>query len=50
MYVKIRHFFETIRGESLGTKDLQNWADSYSKLVKDDIIKAESVRGSKAFF
>lgn len=37
-YVKLRHFFEIIRGENVTDEDIQHWADRFSVIMRELLI------------
>jgi phosphoglycolate phosphatase-like HAD superfamily hydrolase len=48
-YVKIRHFFENIISQAVSDEKIQRFAAAYSEIVKDKIIAADAVSGSREF-
>jgi len=48
-YDKIRHFFNHIRGETIGEDQVNHWAQEYSRAVKQAVIDAKPVSGSLEF-
>jgi phosphoglycolate phosphatase-like HAD superfamily hydrolase len=48
-YEKIVYFFQKIRGESITEGKVQNLAAQFSDIVRQDIVKAEPVKGSVEF-
>jgi phosphoglycolate phosphatase-like HAD superfamily hydrolase len=48
-YEKIDYFFHKIRGESISKDSVQTLAAQFSDIVRQDIIKAEPVKGSLEF-
>jgi phosphoglycolate phosphatase-like HAD superfamily hydrolase len=48
-YEKIDYFFQKIRGESVSEDKVQNLAAQFSDIVRQDVIKAEPVKGSVEF-
>jgi len=48
-YEKIRYFFGEIRNETISDADVQTLSKQYTKLVKQKVIDAESVKGSLEF-
>jgi phosphoglycolate phosphatase-like HAD superfamily hydrolase len=48
-YEKIDYFFHKIRGESISKDSVQTLAAQFSNIVRQDIVKAEPVKGSLEF-
>ena len=48
-YEKIGYFFQKIRGESISEDSVQNLAARFSEIVRQDVVKAEPVKGSMEF-
>jgi phosphoglycolate phosphatase-like HAD superfamily hydrolase len=48
-YEKIKYFFQKIRGESILEDSVQKLAARFSDIVRQDVIKAEPVKGSVEF-
>ena len=48
-HVKIRYFFETIRRGSISEKEVFEWADKYSAIVKQQVIEAPAIAGATEF-
>jgi phosphoglycolate phosphatase-like HAD superfamily hydrolase len=48
-YEKIDYFFHKIRGESISKNSVQTLAAQFSNIVRQDIVKAEPVKGSLEF-
>ncbi len=48
-YVKIKHFFNSIRHEDVQQQDIDRYAQKYSVIVKADVIAAEAIDGSVEF-
>ena len=48
-YKKIDFFFSTIRGEPISLELINHWADQFSELVIQDVMKARPVGGSLEF-
>ena len=48
-YEKIDYFFHKIRGESISKDSVQTLAAQFSNIIRQDIVKAEPVKGSLEF-
>ena len=48
-YKKIAYFFSEIRQEPISDLSIKKWADQYSNLVEQEIVEAQSVKGSLEF-
>jgi len=48
-YEKIDYFFHKIRGESISKDNVETLAAQFSDIVRQDIVKAEPVKGSLEF-
>lgn len=40
-YVKFRHFFEEIRKESITEHEIKSWSESFSKVMKSNLINSD---------
>jgi len=48
-YFKIRHFFEQILARPVSDEQVMELAQKYSTIVKDNVVEAAAVKGSKEF-
>ena len=48
-YKKIEFFFNAIRNESIDSESVNHWANKFSKLVTQDVLEANPVKGSLEF-
>lgn len=38
-YVKFRHFFEEIRGEKITEKEIKEWANKFSQIMREELVQ-----------
>ncbi len=48
-YVKIKHFFNNIRGEEVSKERLAGYVKQYGEVVKQKVVNATAVKGSAEF-
>ncbi len=46
-FEKIKFFFKELRAESISKKDVLRWADRYSRLVVEQVVKSKLVEGAQ---